>query len=85
MVIRVWVKRDAGGVVGHQYKPTTGHHGTIDIAQLEDSAFCTGRIQFVPDQWSLFCSLCRGRALLHGRYLFILSESFLVRIIRINL
>src|ERR1022692_4993087 len=72
IVLGVRVECEASGVVDHQYKPAPRNLCTMDIAQLEDSAFRPGRIQFVPDELSLFCSLCRVRALLHVRYPFVL-------------
>src|SRR5262249_38500830 len=70
IVLRVRVKHQASGVVGHQYKPATRDFCTIDIAQFEESAFRPGRIQFVPDELRWFCFLCRVGAFLHFRYPF---------------
>ena len=70
IVLRVRVKHQASGVVGHQYKPAPRNFCTINIAQFEEFASRTGRIQFVPDELWWFCFLCRVRALLHVRYPF---------------
>ena len=72
IVRRVRVKHQASGVVGHQYKPAPRNFCTIDIAQFEEFAPRTGRIQFVPDELWWFCFLCRVRALFHVRYPFAL-------------
>jgi len=75
IVLRVRVKHQASGVVGHQYKPAPRNFCSIDIAQFEESAFRPGRIQFVPDELWWFCFLCRVRPILHvnKREIFALS------------
>jgi len=85
MVPGVRVEREARGIVGHQDKPATRNPRTINIAQLEDPAFRTGGIQFVPDEWRLFRSLCRVHALPHVGCPFILSRCYSVQIASENL
>ena len=67
IVLRVRVKHQASGVVGHQDKPAPRNFRSIDISQFKEFASRTGRIQFVPDELWWFCFLCRVRAFLHVR------------------
>src|SRR5262249_1415898 len=68
IVLRVGVECEAPGIVGHQHNPAPRNFFTMNIAQLNKSAFRTRRIPFVPDELALFCFLGRVRALLHVRY-----------------